>query len=264
MPTTADKLTTAARDILLAHPGLGPSRAYQLALERDPDLAAAHHAGEAGEHQVAQQQHQAQPAMVDPGYLLQLHAEQAGYSFAEAARDHPRLAEAWHRAELVQAPQALPASPPRPSVVRFRAPLPADAASADGTIRNVPVFRVGTHNGKSYSRAALAAMVTAFSEVGYRPPITLGHTDDPAALAHGYVSALRLDGDTLLADFADVPAETLALIREGRLLTLSCEIFIDLARNGQKFPYALRSIAMLGAHPPGVSGLPPLATALAE
>lgn len=258
---TADALTNAARDILLQHPGIGPSRAYQLALERDPRLAAAHYHGEPGE--AAPPPQAPAPTMADPAEILMQHMQATGLSFNAACSALPSLAAAYHRGEFVPVSQA-PAAPPQPTVeiARFKAPAIAADAIGTGSIKGLRIFRAGRWNGKSYSTRDLDAMVEAFPVIGYTPPITMGHDDRPDAPAHGKVIALRRDGEFLVADVDGIPPETMAMIKEGRLLSLSAEIYFDLDRGGKKYSRALRSVALLGAHPPGVSGLPSLQEAV--
>lgn len=130
------------------------------------------------------------------------------------------------------------------------------------TIAGVEIFRVGRWNGDSYSSADLNAMLDAFDRIGYRPPVKLGHDNDPKAPAYGWVTNLRRTGDVLEADFEDVPDDLVGLIRDGRYDAVSSEIFWDLERDGKKYPRALKAVAILGAHPPGVSNLKPLRASL--
>lgn len=255
---TADQLTNAARDLMLQHPQLSASRAYALALERNPALASAHYHGEPGEASPALPE--PAPTMADPAALLMQHMASSGMSFSEACQALPSLARAYHRGEYVPVPQ----DPPQPTVeiARFKAPAIAADAIGTGSITGLRIFRAGRWNGKTYTVRDLDAMVEAFPVIGFTPPITLGHDDRPDAPAHGRVTALRRDGEFLVADVEGVPAETMAMIKEGRLLSLSAEIYFDLDRGGRKYSRALRSVALLGAHPPGVSGLPSLQDAV--
>ena len=120
----------------------------------------------------------------------------------------------------------------------YRAELPAfprDVADG-GLIKGVEAFRTGTWNGKKYDLRDLDAMVDAFNTVGFRPPITLGHNAADDAFAHGYVAQLYRKGDVLLADLAGVPAETVQAIRDGRILSVSAEIYFNMKRDGRTFP----------------------------
>ena len=226
--------------------------AYRLALERDPGLRQRYHAGEA--EQPPASPGEAPATMADPGHLIAMHAHQAGISIAVAMGQLPHLAAAYHRGELVEI------RPPAETVVAFRAPLAGEVGET--VLRRVPVFRAGSWNGRKYGPAELQSMVRAFAAEHFTVPLSLGHAAAPDAPAVGRVSRLWVEGgDTLLADFASVPPDVIEGIRSGKWLSLSCEVFLDLERNGVKYPAALRSIALLGAHPAGVD-LPPLSAAL--
>jgi hypothetical protein len=144
-------------------------------------------------------------------------------------------------------------------------PVPEGGTEEFGqTIKGIEVFRSGTWNGEKYTTSDIDQMIDAYGKAGYVPPVKLGHVDDPAAPAYGWVKNPRREGDVLLADFEDVPDDLVGLIRDGRYDTVSSEIFINMKRDGEKFPRALKAVAILGAHPPGVSNLKPLRASLAS
>ena len=124
-------------------------------------------------------------------------------------------------------------------------------------LTDVPVLRVGEWNGDKYSIDDLDGMVMAFKEVGYLPPVKLGHSEDTDAPAYGWVTALRRKGDVLLADLSDLPLTVFDAIRERRYDTVSAEVFFELRRNGRKYRRALRAVSLLGSMTPAVD-LPPL------
>jgi hypothetical protein len=150
-----------------------------------------------------------------------------------------------------ETPPAAAAVTPEPPAQRF------------ATIANVELFRPGNWNGRKYTEADIDEMVRAAPLVGYSVPVTLGHTTDPSAPAYGYVRNLRKVNGVLVGDFEDVPEDLVQQIREKRYDAVSSEIYFELARDDQKFKKALRAVAVLGAHPPGVSSLKPLSEALA-
>ncbi|MBI4185311.1 MAG: hypothetical protein HY521_15065 [Proteobacteria bacterium] len=80
-------------------------------------------------------------------------------------------------------------------------------------LAGVEVFRAGTWNGDAYSADDIDAMVAAFGEVGFRPPVKLGHAAAPGAPAYGWVKALRRAGERLIADLADLPGAVFEAIR---------------------------------------------------
>lgn len=129
-------------------------------------------------------------------------------------------------------------------------------------ISGVEVFRVGTWNGNTYSSEDLDDIVAAFGEIGWKPPLKLGHSEDDSAPAYGWVEGLRRVGDWLVADLSAVPSGMAEQIRERRYDAVSAEIFHNLNLNGKKYRRALRAVALLGAITPGVDGLKPLSQAL--
>lgn len=125
-------------------------------------------------------------------------------------------------------------------------------------LNGVEIFKTGIHNGDKYVESDIDAMVAAFDEVGFRPPIKLGHKEESGDPAYGWVKAIRKQGDTLVADFSDLPQKVYEAISNRQFDTVSSEILFNLNRNGKKFARALKGVALLGAEIPGVSGLKPL------
>ena len=270
----SDTLTERARDLMVQHPHLTAQRAYQVALERDPALAVRHHRGEA-DPAPPPPPAAVEPEATDPGaaMLAAIGAKMTtgmsrGDAEAAVFRDYPLVAEAWHRGALIRKTPAAPTSGKvGPPAAIFRAPMAFrstadfDEDPVEGVIKEVDIFAIGEWNGAKYDSKSLDALVSSFDHLGYRPPVTLSHGAKEDALAHGYVSKLYRRGNKVLADLAGVPPETMQAIREGRILSVSAEIFIGYRRNGRTFPYALRALSLLGAHPPGVD-LRPIAESL--
>lgn len=126
-------------------------------------------------------------------------------------------------------------------------------------IRNIEIFRSGTHNGDQYTEADLDDMVAAFHRLDYRPALKVGHTKDASgAPAYGWISNLRRAGQKLLADFTDMHESVVEAIRSKAYNRVSAEVFHNLRRAGEVFPRALKAVALLGAEVPAVAGLVPL------
>jgi hypothetical protein len=129
-------------------------------------------------------------------------------------------------------------------------------------LKDREVFRVGTWNGRRFTKKDLDDIVEAAREVGFRPPLKLGHAENSGDPAWGWVENIRREGNKLLADFVDVPEELAQQIKEKRFDNVSAEIFFNLRRGveaGTKlFRRALKAVAILGAETPAVSGLKPL------
>lgn len=91
---------------------------------------------------------------------------------------------------------------------------------------------------------------------GFRPddpdgaPLVFGHpsTDAPA---YGWVQGLRREGGRLLAQFRDVPEAVRALVAAGRYRNVSVKLSPDKGK--------LVHVGLLGAVPPAISGLKPVA-----
>lgn len=125
-------------------------------------------------------------------------------------------------------------------------------------LAGVEIFRAGTWNGDKYTEQDLDDMVAAFADVGYRPPLKLGHKEASGAPAYGWVKAIRRVGDKLVADFMDLPQKVYDAVKGHRFDSVSSEIFWNIKRGAKVFRRALKAVALLGAEIPAVSGLKPL------
>lgn len=137
-----------------------------------------------------------------------------------------------------------------------------DTKATAKDIKGVEIFKAGKWNGDDYSVKDLDAMIEAFKDVGYQPPIKLGHDGTDGDRAWGWVSNIYRKGDTLYADFADVPSSLYDIIADHGYDHVSAEIYWDLERGDKKFSRALKAVALLGAATPAVADLAPLRTCL--
>ena len=138
-----------------------------------------------------------------------------------------------------------------------------DSAKHAQSLVGVEVFRPGRWNGKDYTDQDIDDLVSSFNDLGYVPPIKLGHDDASGAMAYGWVKNLRKDAGKAIADLTDLPDAVYNAIKEKRYNTLSAEIFFNLQRDKKIFRRALKAIALLGAEIPAVSGLKPLSESIA-
>ena len=129
---------------------------------------------------------------------------------------------------------------------------------------NREIFSTGKHNGQNYTGEMLDDLVQASKELDYEPAVKLGHKDDDAAPAYGYVRNLRRMGEKLIADFFDLPEELYQKIMGKQYNRVSIEVYKNLERGGKKYRWALKAVALLGAAIPGVAGLRPLSELFAE
>lgn len=128
-------------------------------------------------------------------------------------------------------------------------------------IKNVELFATGKWNGDEYNVSDLDEMVTAFNDVGFKPPIKPGHTDAPGTPAYGWVANLKRVGDKLVGDLIDLPKKVYEAIKDRLYDTVSAEIYWDLERNNRTFKRVLKAVALLGAEIPAVD-LKPLSESL--
>lgn len=132
-------------------------------------------------------------------------------------------------------------------------------------LKNVEIFAVGKWNGEMFTEADLDAMAMASKEVGYKPPVKLGHSKEIGGPALGWMENIRREGSKLMADIMDIPQKVYEAIKDRRYDQRSVEIYENLKRNGKEWPRAIKALALLGADIPAVSDLKPLSEiALAE
>lgn len=124
-------------------------------------------------------------------------------------------------------------------------------------LENVPIFSVGQWNGRDFSREDLDAIVESFNRAGMagRVPVVIGHQNDSAQPAYGWVQRVVRDGDTLYATFSDVPGELIDGIKQGKWRNVSVELLQDTSINGTKYPWLLDAVAVLGGARPAVRNL---------
>lgn len=136
--------------------------------------------------------------------------------------------------------------------------MPEVSSTSLAEILGAEIMRVGTWNGNKFTSKDLEDIATAAPDVGYVPPLKVGHDESIGARAWGWVQNIRLAGEKLVADLMDIPESLAATIKERGYDQLSAEIYLDLDRDGKKFRRALKAVALLGAEVPAVSGLKPL------
>jgi hypothetical protein len=123
--------------------------------------------------------------------------------------------------------------------------------------RRVAILRPGEFIDRSgrpaaFSAADLARIADSYDPRYHSAPVNIDHAEHGPAL--GVVGDLVFDGEHLLADLTNVPSPVAADLDAGRYPFRSAEVYRDLEGRG---PY-LRAVALLGARPPAVKGLPPL------
>ena len=127
-------------------------------------------------------------------------------------------------------------------------------------LNGVEIFSTGIWNGDKYSQKDLNAMVENFDDVGFEPPIKLGHNEEQPELqdgqpALGYISKIYRVGSKLVADFKELPQKVYDAIKRGNYKRVSSEIYWNYKANGSTFNRVLKAVALLGADIPAVTNL---------
>ena len=128
-------------------------------------------------------------------------------------------------------------------------------------IQGAHIFSVGTWNKVAVDDSMLDQIVDAFNRLQQagRVPLKFGHNEDQPITdgqpALGWVSRVWKDGGRLLADFADMPSRVYSMVQKGLYKFVSIELLKNAERNGEKYPYVLDAVALLGADPPAVGNL---------
>lgn len=144
-----------------------------------------------------------------------------------------------------------------------------DHANHAESRKSIEIFRAGRHtssDGKtiSFSTGDLAASARAYDPDVHEAPLVVGHPemDDPA---YGWVKGLNLSSDSLFAEAADLDPEFADLVRAGRFRKISASFYTPQSpQNPVPGVYYLRHVGFLGAQPPALKGLKPVAFAAGE
>jgi hypothetical protein len=132
------------------------------------------------------------------------------------------------------------------------------------TLAGAHIFRAGTWNKQTFTEEDLDGIVAAFNAANKagRVPLKFGHADDEADQpfreglpALGWVSKVWRAGKDLFADFIDMPTAVFQAVKNGLYKFVSIELLKNAEYEGNRFPYLLDAVALLGADPPAVDGL---------
>jgi len=131
------------------------------------------------------------------------------------------------------------------------------------------IFSVGTWNGDKYEHADLQDMVDNFSKLieAIKPPLKLGHDNKrlgDGAPALGWVTALKKNGDKLIATLSEVPDIVFKAIQKRLYKRVSSEIMWNFKHAGNVFKRVLAGVALLGADVPAVKNLEDLEAFLSQ
>lgn len=134
-------------------------------------------------------------------------------------------------------------------------------------IPGVEILAVGKWRGsqeRKYTTETLANIAKSFKallsdgELNYEPPLKLGHDERQKLIQEsglpsiGWVSALKVKGDKLIADFKGVPKRLAEVIKAGGYKKVSSELYFDYRIGGKAWPAVLKAVSLLGADVPAV------------
>jgi len=128
----------------------------------------------------------------------------------------------------------------------------------------VEVLSVGTWNGDTFTRADLQEIAANFARLRrhLRVPLKFGHADGQTLLgqadgdpALGWVAALDVRGDRLVATFSHVPLLVHQAVQTSLYRHVSSEIAYQVTFQGERIGKVLVGVALLGADLPAVSNL---------
>ena len=118
----------------------------------------------------------------------------------------------------------------------------------------VEIFRAGDYGDRGkWQQVEIDKVIANFEAGVWAPPAVFGHPahDDPA---HGWVSALRREGDVLQAQFSKTTSQLENAVQAGRFPNRSAAFYLNPQGKGP----VLRHVGFLGATPPEVKGLAPI------
>lgn len=128
-------------------------------------------------------------------------------------------------------------------------------------IKDIEIFKSGVHNGMTFKDADLDEIVNNFKTLKeenptFSMPIKIGHKQDlkdgmPAA---GWMDNVRKVGDSIYADFIDLPETIFKFIKLKGLKNRSVEMINNFTHSsGKKIGKVLKAIALLGCEMPAVN-----------
>jgi len=131
-------------------------------------------------------------------------------------------------------------------------------------LNGVEIFSTGIWNGDKYEEEDLNNMVSNFDDVGFEPPVKLGHNEEQPELkdgqpALGYVEKIYTVGSKLLANFKELPKKVYEAIKRGNYKRVSSEIYWNYRADDKSFNRVLKAVALLGAEIPAVTNLESIA-----
>ena len=112
------------------------------------------------------------------------------------------------------------------------------------------IFKVGTHTNsagdtREWTLEDLEKIASSYDPKNHEAPIVIGHPEHDSP-AYGWIEALKVEGDRLLAKPKQLIEDFKEWVRAGRYKKVSMALYPD---------FTLRHVGFLGAIPPAVKGL---------
>ena len=128
----------------------------------------------------------------------------------------------------------------------------------------IEIFKAGRHTAQSGDTVELTEEDLLACAGGYDPrlseaPVVVGHPESNAP-AYGWVKSLKVENGALLAEFSQLDPEFQDLAEKGRYKKISASFYSPGSKDNPKpGVWYLRHVGFLGAQPPAVKGLKPVA-----
>lgn len=139
----------------------------------------------------------------------------------------------------------------------------------EATLGPIEIFRAGTHTAMdgrtlTFAESDLGAAAAAYDPARHEAPIVVGHPTHDAP-AYGWVAALSFTEGALRARLRQVDPAFAEMVAAGRFKKVSASFYLPGSpANPQPGAFYLRHVGLLGAMPPAVKGLRPVAFAAGE
>lgn len=131
------------------------------------------------------------------------------------------------------------------------------------TIQDVEIFASGMWNGDRFTDDDLNQIVESFKKTKdkLRPYVKIGHGDSQNLLSKdelpkaGVIENVRKVGSKLIADLVQVPKKVFEVVKRKAFDKISSELFVNIDISGERHPFALKAVALLGGETPAVHDL---------
>ena len=126
---------------------------------------------------------------------------------------------------------------------------------------SLTIFKTGQHidnQGQPFAidQQALQQLAQNYHPEQHEAPLVIGHPSDDAP-AYGWIKALRIKDDCLIADIEQLHQDVVSMVKKGAFRKLSASFYpAQSSLNPTPGQLSLRHVGLLGAQPPAIKGLP--------